>query len=568
MTSLGLLYDDDGYVETPGRPLAGGDATRTGLLGRQVAGQEFLNALFAHGRWEQLVALVRNQASADTLSAYFARRTAADNRPRSLRLVPDEVFPDAFHPDPPARLVFTPCPPDLRYAWARRHRGGDGYALSGVTHTLCSREAAEWLGQLVVGPFEEYDALVCTSQAVLRMVRASAGAYADYLRERVGGDPRVRMRLEVIPLGVDTDRFRPPSPAERSAARSALGVADDEVAVLFVGRLSHHTKAHPFPLFHAVEQAARETGRKVHLILAGWAHNQAVFEAFRGAAAAVAPNVRVSFVDGTRPDTRAAVWHAADLFSSLSDNIQETFGLVVVEALASGLPVVATDWDGYRDLVADGETGYLVPTVMIPGATADATTRLVLESHAYELFLAECSQAVAVDAAAAPRALTRLIGDDGERRRLGAAARRAAVGRFAWAEVIRSYERLWGEQEETRREVERHRQRPADHSRTGLYPSPEVAFEGYPTRWLGDDVRLTATPAAAARLDLLLTLPLVTHAEWARHTNPALLREVLAADGRSLAGLEAVLTAAGGGPQRARATLAWMLKYDLLRPLL
>ena len=123
--------------------------------------------------------------------------------------------------------------------------------------------------------------LICTSRAVLRMVKASADAYAEYLRERVGGDPRVRMRLEVIPLGVDTDRYHPPSPGERAARREALGIGYDEVAVLFVGRLSHHTKAHPFPLFHAVDHAARETRQKVHLILAGWAHNPIVFQAFR-----------------------------------------------------------------------------------------------------------------------------------------------------------------------------------------------------------------------------------------------------------------------------------------------
>ena len=496
MTPLGLLYDDDGYVETPGRPLSAGEDTRTGLLGRQVAGQEFLNALFAHGSWKNLVALVRNQTSADTLSRYFAAQTAGDARLRNLRLVPDEVFPDEFHPDPPARLIFTPCPPDLRYAWTRRHRGSDAYSLCGVTHTLCSQRAFEWLGQLLVGPLEPYDALICTSNAVLRMVRAATDAYAEYLRERVGGEPRMRMRLEVIPLGVDTDRYYPPSPLERAVRREALGVTPDEVAVLFVGRLSHHTKAHPFPLFHALDRAARETGKKVHLILAGWAHNQVVLQAFRDAAAAIAPNVRVSFVDGTRPETRAAVWHAADIFSSLSDNIQETFGLVIVEALASGLPVVASDWDGYRDLVTDGETGVLVPTLMVPGATADATARLVLESHAYELFLAECSQAVAVDSTTASRAFTRLIADEGERRRMGEAARRSALQKFSWAGVIRAYERLWGEQEEIRKEVERSRGLPLEVERTGLYLSPEVAFEGYPTRWLGDDDRLTATPGA------------------------------------------------------------------------
>ena len=132
-------------------------------------------------------------------------------------------------------------------------------------------------------------------------------------------------------------------------------------------------------------------------------------------------------MDGTRPETRAAVWHAADIFSSLSDNIQETFGLVIVEALASGLPVVASNWDGYRDLVTEGETGLLVPTLMIPGATADATARLVLESHSNELYLAECSQAVAVESTSAARAFSRLIAKEGERRRMGDAARRVGA---------------------------------------------------------------------------------------------------------------------------------------------
>ena len=52
---------------------------------------------------------------------------------------------------------------------------------------------------------------------------------------------------------------------------------------------------------------------------------------------------------------------AADLFCSPADNLQETFGLSVLEAMASSLPVVASDWNGYRDLVLHGSTGWLVP---------------------------------------------------------------------------------------------------------------------------------------------------------------------------------------------------------------
>ena len=57
------------------------------------------------------------------------------------------------------------------------------------------------------------------------------------------------------------------------------------------------------------------------------------------------------------------LYSGADIFVSPGDNIQETFGLAVAEALAYGLPPVVSDWDGYRDLVTDGETGFLVRSV-------------------------------------------------------------------------------------------------------------------------------------------------------------------------------------------------------------
>ena len=129
--------------------------------------------------------------------------------------------------------------------------------------------------------------------------------------------------------------------------------------VLCVGRLSHHAKAHPFPAFHAADQAARRTGKKVLLVFAGWAAHPAIDRAYREGAAQFAPAAASAFVDGQDPAVRTGAWHAADVFLSLPDNIQETFGLVVVEGMASGLPVVGSDWDGYRDLIVDGETGYL-----------------------------------------------------------------------------------------------------------------------------------------------------------------------------------------------------------------
>ena len=57
---------------------------------------------------------------------------------------------------------------------------------------------------------------------------------------------------------------------------------------------------------------------------------------------------------------------------SLSDNMQETFGLTPIEAMAAGLPSVVSDWDGYRDTVQHREHGFRIPTLAPPPALAPA----------------------------------------------------------------------------------------------------------------------------------------------------------------------------------------------------
>jgi glycosyltransferase involved in cell wall biosynthesis len=74
--------------------------------------------------------------------------------------------------------------------------------------------------------------------------------------------------------------------------------------------------------------------------------------AFLEGAQQLADGVRVTVLDGTVPQYRYSVWHAADIFTSLTDNIQETLSQTILEGMACGLPVVASNWDGCRDQVA------------------------------------------------------------------------------------------------------------------------------------------------------------------------------------------------------------------------
>jgi glycosyltransferase involved in cell wall biosynthesis len=556
---VALLYDDSAYVETPA-PLrsAGGDAP-VGLMGRQVAGREFLDAYLTHSESAELAAVVWTQAAAESLTRLCEEHPSA----RRLRIVSMGSFLEVFCSDPPAPVLYTPCPPDPSFAWARRQRGPNAFALCGVTHTLCTAGAARVLCEMVTAPYEPYDALICTSAAVVRMVRAVTGAYADYLRDRFGGAPELRPRLENIPLGVNPERYRPATPAERAARRAALNIADDAVAILFVGRFTPHAKAHPFPMFQGIAQAARDTGQRVHLILSGWAPNDALLRAYLDALHTFATGIPVSVVNGMDPDLRFSVWHAADVFTSLADSIQETFGLVIIEAMAAGLPVVASDWDGYRDLVVDGETGFLVPTSMVQDATADATLRLLLGAVDYDGFLAECNQNVVVDPTAAAVAYRRLIADGALRRRLGQAGRRRVLERFTWARVVRAYEELWREQAVERRA----HAIPGQPAGPPCYAPPEVSFAGYPTQLLDGPALLQATPGAENEVQRFLLSPLCNYAGSRRVREEGALRAVLsaAAQARPLGELEDVLRRHGVEHRAARATLAWLLKYGLVR---
>ncbi len=559
---IALDFDPDGYVEETrpsGRPNA-----PAGLMGRQVAGKEFLDAYLTHGRWGALTAVVRARGRADALVELCRTHPSSRTRPRRLQIVErPELMTRFAGADRPAELVHCACPPDATLAWARHASAPAAFALCGVTHTLASPAGTSALCDLLSAPFEPYDALVCTSRAVLDMVSAVTGSFADYLRDRFGGAPALRPRLELIPLGVDLDRFRPATAEERSAARTRLAVEPDEVMVLCVGRLSHHAKAHPFPAFHAAQQAARRTGRPVHLLFAGWAAHPAVAQEYRAAARYFAPAVRTTFADGQDPAIRVAVWRAADIFLSQPDNLQETFGLVAIEAMASGLPVFGSDWNGYRDLIADGETGFLVPTRMLRGATATTTARMLFGGVNYDHFLAECSQATAVDPAAAADALTRLVAEESLRRKFGAAGRRRAVERFGWERIIRAYETLWGEQVA---EVARHRTTPPSAHGPVRYPAPERSFATYPSAWLKEDARVRTAEDALPRLAGLLAMPLTNLESERRCADPDVLAALLraAVDGRSLGELIGDLGSGGIAAEPARASLAWLLKYDLL----
>src|SRR5205085_2829178 len=173
------------------------------------------------------------------------------------------------------------------------------------------------------------------------------------------------------------------------------------------------------------EEAA--CGHNVVLLQAGWFANEKVEALFRHEGAQFAPSLRRLFVDGRKPAELRMAWAAGDVFTSLADNFQETFGLAPLEAMAAGLPVVVSDWDGYKDTVRHGVDGFRIPTLTLPpGAAEFVAERYDLRVDDYDAHTGLASQLIAVDVAAARDAYRSLFEQPDLRRRMGEAGRKRA----------------------------------------------------------------------------------------------------------------------------------------------
>lgn len=203
------------------------------------------------------------------------------------------------------------------------------------------------------------DSFVCTSRAAKSMACSQLERTTELLKQH-GLTSTFKGRFDVLPLGVDCNRFYP---RPQRACRSRFGISHKELIVLYLGRLSAIDKADLFPLALAIQQVKlRNPHMKVKLLIAGQSYGDYAQVLFRGLRAAGLER-NVIFMPRVTEEEKPTLFCAADLFVSPVDNLQECFGQSVIEAMASDIPQLVSDWDGYRDLVVHDKTGFLVPTL-------------------------------------------------------------------------------------------------------------------------------------------------------------------------------------------------------------
>lgn len=179
-------------------------------------------------------------------------------------------------------------------------------------------------------------------------------------------------RIDVVPPGADLARYRP---GDRAAARAELGLAADEQVAAFVGRIQP-LKAPDVLVRAAAEVLRRNPHRKLRVLIVGGPSGSGLErpDALIELAAGLGIADHVTFLPPQPPDRLVQVYRAADLVAVPSYN--ESFGLVALEAQASGTPVLAAEVGGLGTAVRNNHSGLLVPCHRIP-EWADALEHLL-----------------------------------------------------------------------------------------------------------------------------------------------------------------------------------------------
>ncbi len=322
---------------------------------------------------------------------------------------------------------------------ARRYNGERGYPVCCVVHAVSGPAALpQYLSILLLG--RSFDSLVATSTAARRALEEMFAVASDLLGNAQGPVAGSQIPIARIPLAVD-DSFL--HPVDRIACRKIFDLDPAAVVLLYLGRLSADYKADLEPLIRAFGELKKDNARLL-LLISGWDANDSYRDTLENLARSMGVGSSLRIISNFPYFAKPLLYSASDVFISPVDNVQETFGLSVLEAMACGLPVVVSDWSGYRDLVEHGQSGFLVPTLWNTDAGLECSKMAaLLRPPGAERYLAERT---VVDCSALTHYLKLLIDDKNLRATMGDRAQRRVRANFSWNVVVKQFRDLWANQ--------------------------------------------------------------------------------------------------------------------------
>ncbi|HEX7350630.1 glycogen synthase [Brachybacterium sp.] len=295
------------------------------------------------------------------------------------------------------------------HTWYANFAGHMASLLHGVPHVLSAHsleplrpwKAEQLGGGYAVSSFAERTAY----EGAAGVIAVSAGMREDILRAYPSVDPAT---VHVVHNGIDIEQW---SPNPETSALTSRGIDPDAPTIVFVGRITRQ-KGLPYFL-----RAVRELPAEHQVVLCAGAPdtpeiaqevNTLVEELARERG-----NVHLITEMLPRHELTQILTHATTF---ACPSIYEPLGIVNLEAMACGIPVVASATGGIPEVVADGETGYLVPLEQVTDGTGIPVDP--------EKFIADTRDA-----------LVRMVSDPARAKQMGEASQRRAAEHFSWTSI-------------------------------------------------------------------------------------------------------------------------------------
>ena len=445
------------------------------VYGGWVAGESFYQALLEYGKFDEYhffvdpssISLCQKRLSQFPCSSgkvKFIKRTAL---PSYINKIKYNIF-------------FSSSPNLAELAYLRSQYANTYFPICALTHSISYRDMLEhFFFSNMIANLYSFDSLICTSTAQLEAIKNINRSVIDSFRKEKGWVLKFGGRLDLLPLGVDIRAY---GKTDVAHAREDLDLPKEKIIILYFGRFSIYDKMDLHPLLLAFKRVLRERG-DIMLLFCGRDGQGKYGNKIKKMSEEMGLSPDVKFYLNPSLDEKKLFYSASDIFISPSDSIQESFGLTVLEAMASGMPVIASDWNGYRDLVVHNETGFLIPTYW-----ADCNDAYLLSPihQNWETDHMHLAQSVVVDVKKMSDYLSLLIKDKELRLKFGRNARNRIARAFDWQVLIPKYENLWKELFEL-----------SQHStfkknRTEIFvPKYFECFGHYPTQTLTGSMKVT-----------------------------------------------------------------------------
>ena len=302
------------------------------------------------------------------------------------------------------------------HTWYANLAGHLAALLHGVPHVISAHSLEPlrpWKAEQLGGGYALSSWAEKTAyEAASGIIAVSNGMREDILRCYPAVDPE---RVKVVHNGIDLEAWKHPQGQEADAQAAAtlkrLGIDPDRPTIVFVGRITRQ-KGLPH-LLRACEQLPAD----VQVILCAGAPDTPEIKAeVEGLVARLREKrTGVVWIEEMLPRPELiAVLAASDVF--VCPSVYEPLGIVNLEAMAVGLPVVGSATGGIPDVIVDGETGLLVPIEQVQDGTGTP-----IDPARFEADLAE--------------RLTTLVTDTEAAKAMGQAARRRVEEHFAWEAI-------------------------------------------------------------------------------------------------------------------------------------